>query len=173
MSHILPLTAAEVERRLFKVDDLAIHTAVASGDFIHVAIDHFIEQGSSIKFKAPVDCSAITRLQVHYSNAGETVLKTFAFADANGNDVGEINNLFAEGSIVKVILDLDADIDGQGTGAAFVQNADTNAYLESKFLNITDIDYDSMLAFDTSEIVFNTNVTSVLGQAILGQMILA
>ena len=132
MSHILPLTAAELERRLFKVNDLAIHTAAASGDVIHVAIDHFIEQGSSIKFKAPVNCSAVTRLRVQYNNAGETVSKTFAFADANGNDVGGVANLFAEGAIVKVILDLEADIDGQGTGAAFVQNADTNAYLEER-----------------------------------------
>lgn len=35
------------------------------------------------------------------------------------------------------------------------------------------IDYDNFLAFDTSEIVFGSNNTSVLGQAILGQMILA
>ena len=37
------------------------------------------------------------------------------------------------------------------------------------------IDYDSNLAFDTTEIVINnlTNTTSVLGQAILGQMVLA
>lgn len=36
------------------------------------------------------------------------------------------------------------------------------------------IDYESTLAFDTSEIVFkNTSTTSVLGQAILGQLILA
>ena len=34
------------------------------------------------------------------------------------------------------------------------------------------IDYNA-LAFDTSEIVFNSNNTSILGQAILGQMILA
>lgn len=137
MSHILPLTAAEVERRLFKVDDLAIHTAVASGDFIVVAIDHFIEQGSSIKFKAPVDCSAITKLQVQYNTAGETTSKVFAFADANGNDIGEVANLFAADAIVKVILDIEANIDGNGMGAAFVQNANTNAYLEERLDNIS------------------------------------
>ena len=133
MSHILPLTAAEVERRLLKVDDLAIHTAVASDNFIKVVIEHFIEDGSSIKFKAPVDCSAVTRLQVQYPNAGQTAVKNFAFADANGNDIGEVDNLFAKDAIVKVILDMEADIDGQGTGAAFVQNANTNAYIENTF----------------------------------------
>lgn len=38
---------------------------------------------------------------------------------------------------------------------------------------ILDIDYDAILAFDTSEIIFDTNTSSVLGQAILGQMVLA
>jgi hypothetical protein len=40
---------------------------------------------------------------------------------------------------------------------------------------ILDIDYDTLLAFDTSEIVVSadTTRTSVLGQAILGQMVLA
>jgi hypothetical protein len=39
---------------------------------------------------------------------------------------------------------------------------------------ILTIDYDTLLAFDTSEIVTGaTSTTSVLGQAILGQMVLA
>lgn len=38
---------------------------------------------------------------------------------------------------------------------------------------ILNIDYDATLAFDTSEIIFGTNTSSVLGQAILGQMVLA
>lgn len=44
--------------------------------------------------------------------------------------------------------------------------------LETYILNI---DYETLLAFDTSEIVINatTNKTSVLGQAILGQLVLA
>lgn len=50
---------------------------------------------------------------------------------------------------------------------------------ESFLSNILDtyifnIDYETLLAFDTSEIVINTaTTTSVLGQAILGQMVLA
>lgn len=38
---------------------------------------------------------------------------------------------------------------------------------------ILNIDYERDLAFDTAEIVIVSNTTSVLGQAILGQMILA
>ena len=35
------------------------------------------------------------------------------------------------------------------------------------------IDYDATLAFDTSEIISGTNTSSILGEAILGQMVLA
>lgn len=131
MSHILPMTAAELERRLSKVDDLEIHTAVAYDNVIKVAVDYCITNGASIKFKAPVDCTAVSRLSIQYKDADNTTVeKLFAFADANGNDLGNINNLFAKDALVKVILDLDANINGHG--AAFVQNADTNAYLESR-----------------------------------------
>jgi hypothetical protein len=126
------LSTSEIERRLLKVADLAVHTAIAYDSIIQVVIDHFIEDGSEIKFKAPVGCTDATRLQVQYTNTnGENVIKTFAFADANGNDVGELRNLFAEGAIVKVILDLTDAFPGVD-GAAFVQNADTDAYLENR-----------------------------------------
>jgi hypothetical protein len=139
MSYRLPLTIEEVKKRLLKVADLSVHPAAAVGGFIQVAIDHFIEDGSEIKFRSPVDCTEVTKLRVQYQNeAGGTVTKDFAFADANGNDVGEVNNLFAKDAIVKVVLDIDANIDGHGTGAAFVQNADTNAYLEDKFSDLLD-----------------------------------
>jgi hypothetical protein len=138
MSHIIPLTADEVERRLLKIADLTVYTAIQSGTDIQVTLKHFIEGGSEVKFRAPVDCSEVTRLVVKYkTNNGDTASKKFAFADANGNDVGEVNNLFAKDSIVKVILDLDSKIEGVD-GAAFIQNADTNAYLEDCFNNINE-----------------------------------
>lgn len=48
-------------------------------------------------------------------------------------------------------------------------------YVDEIFnMYLLNIDYDTILGFDTSEIVFgNTSTTSILGQAILGQMILA
>ena len=43
-----------------------------------------------------------------------------------------------------------------------------------RYFEKLNIDYDTILGFDTSEIVFgNTSTTSILGQAILGQMVLA
>jgi hypothetical protein len=63
---------------------------------------------------------------VYYPGAdGNTVSKVFTLADAHGNNVGDIDHLFAENVVVKVILDVT-------TGMAFVQNADTNAYLETQ-----------------------------------------
>ena len=94
---------------------------------IRVDVDYTIKDGTEIKFRSPVDCSAITGLKVYYLGAsGTTASKTFVLADAHGNNVGNIDHLFAEDVVVKVILDVTK-------GMAFVQNADTNAYLENKF----------------------------------------
>lgn len=58
---------------------------------------------------------------------------------------------------------------GMAADAKAVGDAITN--IESSLLSI---DYDAVLAFDTSEVIFgSTNTSSVLGRAILGQMILA
>lgn len=80
------------------------------------------EDGTEVVFRSPVDCSQVTGLKVYYDG----VSQEFAFADAHGNNVGDIPHLFAENVVVKVILDVT-------TGMAFVQNADTNAYLEGRF----------------------------------------
>ena len=98
---------------------------------IRVDVGYAIHDGSEIKFRSPVDCSAITGLIVYYPGAGgNTTSKVFALADAHGNNVGDIDHLFAEDVVVKVILDVTK-------GMAFVQNADTNAYLENKFRAVT------------------------------------
>lgn len=94
---------------------------------IRIDLDAAIYDGQNITFKSPCDCSAVTGLKVYYPNAeGVQSSQIFAFADAHGNDVGTIDELFAENVLVKVILDTT-------TNKAFVQNADTNAYLENKF----------------------------------------
>ena len=84
--------------------------------------------GQALTFKSPADCSQITGLRVYYPEGNGTASKDFQFADAHGNNVGDID-LFAEDVLVKVILDVDAS-------RAYVQNADTNAYLEGRFARI-------------------------------------
>lgn len=95
---------------------------------IRVDVDYTIKDGTEIKFRSPVDCSQITGLIVYYTGAnGNTTSKVFALADAHGSNVGDIDHLFAEDVVVKVILDVTK-------GMAFVQNADTNAYIERTFI---------------------------------------
>lgn len=80
--------------------------------------------GQAVSFKSPANCSTVTGLRVYYPEGDTTVSKVFQFADAHGNNVGGLD-LFASNVVVKVILDVSNSL-------AFVQNADTNAYLEGE-----------------------------------------
>lgn len=91
---------------------------------IKVALDYTILDGQPLTFRSPADCSKVTGLVVYYPEGGTNKSKTFQFADAHGNNVGSID-LFAANVLVKVILDTKAN-------RAYVQNADTNAYLEGE-----------------------------------------
>lgn len=86
-----------------------------------------VVDGQPVTFKAPCNCSQVTGIKVEYPNGEDTAFQVFSFADAHGNDLTGIGNLFAEGAMVKVVLDTTAN-------KAFIQNADTNAYLENEFL---------------------------------------
>lgn len=93
---------------------------------IKVDIDHTITDGSEIIFESPCDCTFVTGLNVHYPNSsGEKVRSSFVFKDAHGNDLSN-TDLFAKGAYVKVILN-------NTHGIAYIQNADTNKYLENRF----------------------------------------
>lgn len=95
---------------------------------IRVDVNYTIKDGSEIVFRSPADCSAITGLIVYYpTEAGDATSTVFALADAHANNLGDIDYLFAENAVVKVILDVTAAM-------AYVQNADTNAYIESTFI---------------------------------------
>lgn len=86
-----------------------------------------IQNGTEVVFRSPEDCSLITGLKVNYSGGSQE----FMLADAHGNNVGDIDHLFAKDVVVKVILDVD-------NGMAFVQNPDTNSYLEYRFGMLAD-----------------------------------
>ena len=94
---------------------------------IRVDLTTPITDGTEVVFRSPVDCSQITGLIVYHNDDS----KEFALADAHGNTVGDIDHLFAENVVVKVILDVTH-------GMAYVQNADTNAYLEGRFQDLED-----------------------------------
>ena len=95
---------------------------------IRVDLDTPVLNGQAVTFKSPADCSDITGLIIYYPEGDTTTSKTFKFVDAHGVDVGSGTfSLFAADALVKVILDTDE-------GKAYVQNADTNAYIEKTFV---------------------------------------
>lgn len=95
---------------------------------IRLDLDSPISTGQSLVFKSPADCSQITGLIIYYPVNGNTQSTEFQFADAHGNNVGDID-LFAENAFVKVVLDIEHR-------RAYVQNADTNAYIEKTFVKV-------------------------------------
>ena len=97
---------------------------------IRIDRDLPIINGQPLTFQSPADCSDITGLIIYYPEGDITTSKEFAFVDAHGVDVGSGKiSLFAENALVKIVLDTVA-------GKAYVQNADTNNYLETKFSEI-------------------------------------
>ena len=99
---------------------------------IRVDLNHAPLDGEAVTFKAPCNASDITGLVIYYDDGGNTVSKAFTLTDANGNDIGVLDNIFAEGAIVKAILDTDGN-------KAYIQNPNTNTYLESRFDGKSDI----------------------------------
>lgn len=93
---------------------------------IRIDLNHKPLDGETVTFKAPCDAKDITGLKIYYTNEAKAVVfEDFTLNDANVGNIGVLDNIFSAGAIVKVILDTDAN-------NAFVQNADTNAYLEGK-----------------------------------------
>jgi hypothetical protein len=93
---------------------------------IRIDLNEPLLDGMDIKFQAPCDCTAITGLVVYFpAEEGVTNNKSFVFKDAHGNVLTGQGNLFIKGAYVKVIVDVP-------NGIAYLQNADTNGYLESR-----------------------------------------
>lgn len=89
---------------------------------IRVDVDYTLKDGCEVSFTAPCNCSDITGLKVYHQGG----TKVFTFKDAHGNALTGLGNLFSKGAYVKAILDVTG-------GSAYLQNADTNAYLEAQF----------------------------------------
>lgn len=96
---------------------------------IRVDLTEPLLNGMDIKFKAPCDCTAITGMVVYApDNDGNVSSQTFTFKDAHGNALTGLGNLFSKDALVKVMVDTD-------NSSAYIQNADTNKYLENKIAN--------------------------------------
>ena len=92
---------------------------------IRVDLSYTIEDGSAVVFTAPCNCSDVDGLKVYYPD-GE---QEFVFKDAHGNALTGIGEAFTKDALVKTILDVT-------NGHAFIQNADTNSYIERTFVKI-------------------------------------
>ena len=99
---------------------------------VKVRLDGVLMDGQNVTFKAPCACSEIDGLTVSYLTRENSQYVEnsvdFTFRDAHSNDLTHLGNLFDEGAYVKVVLDTTNHY-------AFIQNADTNAYLEGKFVD--------------------------------------
>lgn len=87
---------------------------------IKIELDHALIDGQPVTFAAPCNCTEVTGLKVYHTDGSQE----FTFRDAHSNDLTGLGNLFSEGVYVKVILDTT-------NGFAYIQNADTNGYIES------------------------------------------
>lgn len=103
---------------------------------IRLDIDSVLANGMDVTFKAPCDCTSIDGLKVYYIKDRETHNMRFVFKDTHGNELTGIGNLFEEGAYVRVILDTT-------NGFAYIQNADTNGYIESRINAAFDKRYDN------------------------------
>ena len=96
--------------------------------YIKITAPDPLYDGMPVSFKAPCDCTATDGLAVTYGG----VEKVFTFKDAHGNALTGIGNLFAAGAVVKVLLDT-------ASNSAYLQNADTNGYIESRWTKKTTV----------------------------------
>lgn len=94
---------------------------------IKVSLNHPIWDGEEITFKASCNSEAAEGLEITYplNEDGTLETKTYSFRDAHGNNLSNTANVFVSGSYVQVIVD-------KAKAFAYIQNADTNGYLEEK-----------------------------------------
>ena len=121
----LQISGKELEDILAK-KRLELYNCVVNGNYLSVTIDFSMTDGTEIKFKAPISSSTISGIKVTSTYGGSSSNRTFSFVDAHGNSTVGVE-LFTSGAVVKIILDTK-------NNKAYVQNADTNSYLEEKIL---------------------------------------
>lgn len=97
---------------------------------IKIASKHEIYDGMPLTFKTPCDCTAVDGLKIVCNG----ITHTFTLRDAHGNSLAELGDLFTAGVYVNVILDTTR-------GYAFLQNADTNSYIEERLKDTVNAEY--------------------------------
>lgn len=97
---------------------------------ICVEIARPIEDGTILTLRAPCNCDVVDGIKITYPTVTDDAItqtsEKFRFRDAHGNNLFRIGNLFSEGALIQVMLDVTNKY-------ALILNADTNGYLEDKF----------------------------------------
>lgn len=88
-----------------------------------------VMDGDSTAFRAPCACSSVTGLKVYYPDGETTKSTSFTLVDANGQSITNAKSAFCSGALVTVVFDVT-------NSKAYIQNGDTNKYLEDKFAAI-------------------------------------
>ena len=96
---------------------------------IKIELGHPVIEGMPLSFRAPCNCTEVNGIKVTYPDGENTAFIVFSFADAHGNNLAGLGNLFTANAMVRVILD-------PSKAKAYIQNADTNKYLEGRFETI-------------------------------------
>ena len=93
---------------------------------IKVKIDYPISDGTKLRFRTPCESTSVEGLVVTYpvKDGVGYASKTFTFADANGNELSGVGNVFTADVLIGVFLDVTK-------GRAYIKNADTNSYIEN------------------------------------------
>ncbi len=116
--------------------------------YIKINTKYPVYDGAPITFRAPCDCTAAEGLSVNSQN--------FVFKDAHNVNLKNTGNLFLKDAFVRVILDVTNSV-------AYLQNADTNSYLESKPTgSTTPVVVDATLSETSTNPVQNKVVTQKL-----------
>lgn len=92
---------------------------------VKIIVNGPLVDGHRVTFKAPCTCKQIEYLDVRYISGNTQESRLFTMKDSHGNDITGIGNLFEEGAYVHAILDTQKKF-------AYLQNADTNGYLERR-----------------------------------------
>lgn len=102
---------------------------------IRVDVDGIITDGQSVTFRAPCDCSEIEGLKIYYIKDKVRVGELFTMKDSRVQNLSTVNNLFAAGAYVTVVLDT-------VNKRAFLQNAATSGYIEEKVTPVDNLESD-------------------------------
>lgn len=138
---------------------------------INVAVQKTIADGYKVKFRTPCDSTTIEGLEVKYpaKNGVGTLIKSFVFKDAHGTELSGVGNLFVRGVMIEVLLDVTH-------GVAYIQNADTNSYIEGIKKEISTIEKNTkeMLKLaekavdDCEDATSNANQAAAVAREVVG-----